>query len=255
MSLPQSIELRLKAMPDGTLELSVDPALLRDGYDLVWQYCEALTMCWVNVDLDCLDTFLLSAAALRRIGDKYRCLAYINNGVAYFSKTLTISEKTMDLFKAKKQSSSSGNKSEKKHKKKEESSFYEKWQKHEEEQKRWKEEQRYKSSNSEDHNKTYEEQQKRWQEEEERQRQKWREEEERQRRKWREEQKRWEESNRSHNTSDEYDFFKNCNDWDSITARYRRLMQAYHPDHVGGDIETAKVLNQQYEALRQRYGK
>ena len=60
---------------------------------------------------------------------------------------------------------------------------------------------------------------------------------------------------RAKSVPDEFDFFRGCTDRESVEARYRRLMQAYHPDHKGGDEETAKILSEQYSKLKELYEK
>lgn len=47
------------------------------------------------------------------------------------------------------------------------------------------------------------------------------------------------------------DFFKNCTTLDQLKAEYRRLAKKHHPD-VGGDTETMKEINRQYEAAFDR---
>ena len=41
-------------------------------------------------------------------------------------------------------------------------------------------------------------------------------------------------------------FFENCKTLDELKAEYRRLSKIYHPD-LGGDLETMKQINAQYE--------
>ncbi len=50
------------------------------------------------------------------------------------------------------------------------------------------------------------------------------------------------------------DFFKGCSEWNHVKERYRKLMQAYHPDLSAGDEEYAKAINDQYEKLKKKYG-
>lgn len=41
-------------------------------------------------------------------------------------------------------------------------------------------------------------------------------------------------------------FFENCKSLDELKAEFRRLVKRYHPD-CGGDAETMKAVNNQYE--------
>lgn len=52
----------------------------------------------------------------------------------------------------------------------------------------------------------------------------------------------------------EPDFFKGCSSWEQIKERYRKLMQMYHPDYETGDVEYAKIINNQYSKLKEEYG-
>lgn len=52
----------------------------------------------------------------------------------------------------------------------------------------------------------------------------------------------------------EPDFFKGCSSWEQIKERYRKLMQMYHPDYETGDEEYAKLINNQYSNLKEKYG-
>ena len=51
----------------------------------------------------------------------------------------------------------------------------------------------------------------------------------------------------------EFYFFKGCDSEESIKARYRRLMTAYHPDTGIGDEDTTKEINRQYEELMRQH--
>lgn len=42
-------------------------------------------------------------------------------------------------------------------------------------------------------------------------------------------------------------FFANCKSLNDLKAEYRRLVLKHHPD-VGGDVETMKAINCEYEA-------
>lgn len=69
-------------------------------------------------------------------------------------------------------------------------------------------------------------------------------------------QRAWEEKRRKQEDSDSGlpDFFKGCSTWEQVRERYRKLMQMYHPDHETGDEEYAKVINDQYSKLKEKYG-
>ncbi|MCR5842793.1 MAG: hypothetical protein K6G66_02420 [Oscillospiraceae bacterium] len=41
-------------------------------------------------------------------------------------------------------------------------------------------------------------------------------------------------------------FFTNCKSLDELKAEYRRLIKIHHPDR-GGDVETMKAINNEYE--------
>jgi len=45
-------------------------------------------------------------------------------------------------------------------------------------------------------------------------------------------------------------FFSNCHTIEEIKKRYRKLAQKFHPDHGGGDGETMKQINLQYEKFK-----
>lgn len=51
----------------------------------------------------------------------------------------------------------------------------------------------------------------------------------------------------------EPDFFKGCSSWEQIKERHRKLMQMYHPDYETGDVEYAKLINNQYSKLKEKY--
>ena len=49
-------------------------------------------------------------------------------------------------------------------------------------------------------------------------------------------------------------FFHECHNVDEVKARWRELCKRYHPDLPGGDLETMKLINVEYEqALKLRY--
>jgi len=43
------------------------------------------------------------------------------------------------------------------------------------------------------------------------------------------------------------DFFRNCTTLDALKAEYKRLAKLHHPDMPGGDLETMKQVNAQYD--------
>ena len=51
------------------------------------------------------------------------------------------------------------------------------------------------------------------------------------------------------------DFFKGCSSWEQVRERYKKLMQAYHPDYDSGDEEYTKKINEQYTKLKDQYNK
>lgn len=51
----------------------------------------------------------------------------------------------------------------------------------------------------------------------------------------------------------EPDFFKGCTTWDQIKERRRKLMQVYHPDYESGDVEYSKIINAQFDRLKEKY--
>ena len=240
MSLPAKIKLKYTIQSDGSIILSTAAA---PGAIKIWQFCPAESLDWVQVGPEGADTFRISASALKRFGEKYRCIGYVNDRPEYYSDAVTMSRSLLDEAAAfindqnaeEENAGGDGGK---------EGSWYERWQKHEEEQKRWEESRKYRQEDTYQRDRTYEDQQRRWREEEQRQRER-----------WREEQARWDQNHRPQSASGEFDFFKGCADWEAIESRYRRLMQAYHPDHKGGDEETTKILVEQYNKLKQRYGK
>lgn len=69
-------------------------------------------------------------------------------------------------------------------------------------------------------------------------------------------QKSWEKQHRNYAEMDlnTPDFFKGCSSCEQIKDRYRKLMQMYHPDYETGDEEYAKIINDQYEKLKEQYG-
>jgi len=54
-------------------------------------------------------------------------------------------------------------------------------------------------------------------------------------------------------TGESIDFFKGCTNAAMAKLRYRALMQLYHPDHEGGWEEYAKIINTQYERVKEEY--
>lgn len=49
------------------------------------------------------------------------------------------------------------------------------------------------------------------------------------------------------------EFFKGCSNFDQVKARYKKLMQTYHPDMEAGDEEYTKMINAQYEEQKKKY--
>ena len=47
-------------------------------------------------------------------------------------------------------------------------------------------------------------------------------------------------------------YFEGCLDFKEAETRYRQLMMRHHPDK-GGNVETAKIINEQYEAVKAIY--
>lgn len=45
-------------------------------------------------------------------------------------------------------------------------------------------------------------------------------------------------------------YFQDCQTIEQIKTRYRELAQKFHPDHAGGDQETMKEINLQYESYK-----
>lgn len=53
--------------------------------------------------------------------------------------------------------------------------------------------------------------------------------------------------------SENFSFFSGCETWEQVKARYKKLMQLYHPDLEAGDEDTAKIINEQYDALKKKF--
>ena len=53
---------------------------------------------------------------------------------------------------------------------------------------------------------------------------------------------------------DELFYFEGCMSFEDAESRYRQLMMRHHPDK-GGNVETAKTINEQYKAVKAYYGK
>ena len=49
-------------------------------------------------------------------------------------------------------------------------------------------------------------------------------------------------------------YFEGCASLKDAESRYRQLMMRHHPDK-GGNVETAKIINEQYEAVKEYYGR
>ena len=63
--------------------------------------------------------------------------------------------------------------------------------------------------------------------------------------------------NNTKETSKSYetiDFFKGCNDIESLKKRYRNLCKVYHPDSGSGNEEVFNIIKSSYETLLQKYG-
>ncbi len=78
------------------------------------------------------------------------------------------------------------------------------------------------------------------------------------RRREQEQKRRSEERQRNYNTTSRasaqtMDFFKDCNDKKSIEKRYRDLTKVYHPDQGNGSEEVFKVIQNQYDKLKERF--
>lgn len=52
----------------------------------------------------------------------------------------------------------------------------------------------------------------------------------------------------------EFFYFEGCASFKDAESRYRQLMMRHHPDK-GGNVETAKIINEQYEAVKEYYGR
>ena len=52
------------------------------------------------------------------------------------------------------------------------------------------------------------------------------------------------------NKTDEYMFFKDCNDAESLQKRYRDLIKIYHPDQSNGSTDAFKQIQEEYETLK-----
>lgn len=55
--------------------------------------------------------------------------------------------------------------------------------------------------------------------------------------------------------SEANNFFDGCETWEQVKKRYYDLQRIYHPDNSAGSNDIIKIINQQYEKLKEQYGK
>ncbi len=58
----------------------------------------------------------------------------------------------------------------------------------------------------------------------------------------------------SHTSSDYEILFNGINSELALRKRYKDLIKIFHPDNVGGDLDTVQEINRQYEDLKRQYG-
>ncbi len=68
-----------------------------------------------------------------------------------------------------------------------------------------------------------------------------------------EQRKHQESTNRKQDENLDTTLFEGCNDIESLSKRYKKLMQLYHPDNMGGASEMAKKINNTYDILCKKY--
>ena len=229
--LPAQIPMKYKKNKDGSFTYHVNRC--KDAV-YIWERCKAGTADWTVILKDSVNEFTTAPGSIEEKGDKYRCLIMVGGKVLYYSKVMTIGNSKYRSSDDKDTDKDNNKKTDANGRRDDDTS---------KEKDNFGENDNAKSRNTSKENdnaKGHDDSK------------------EQKSSKGQDSSKEQNDSREQDNIKEQetaIDFFKGCSSWEQVRERYKKLMQAYHPDYDSGDEEYTKKINEQYTKLKDQYNK